>query len=99
MEILREPNRQWSFVFHCTNCDTKAKAEVADVEKDEFKVSGYWFDGSAVSETRFYVNCPSCRALHFVPKQKLTWYVIEQARDYKTISAQERMKDTKAESL
>lgn len=55
-----------------------------DLEKDGFKVSGYFFDGSAVVKTHYYVNCPTCKGIVVVPDEKLSWYAKDKARDFDT---------------
>lgn len=80
MRVLKQPETAWSWRFTCPTCRTEAEAEAADVEKDEFKTSGFFFDGSATIELCYYVYCPSCGSIIMIPPSNLTWHVKNAAR-------------------
>jgi hypothetical protein len=58
--------------LQCGNCHTTFTAEVADLEYDGFKVSGYEFAGTAEYEYKFFVPCPSnCGHLTFIDPNQI----------------------------
>lgn len=91
MKVISAPSAEsWCWRFRCKSCGTKAEAGAADLEHDRFKTSGNFFDGSAVVETRYYVNCPGCQALVFVPEGKLTWAAKQAARSFAEVLAERK---------
>jgi hypothetical protein len=61
MEILtKNTGAEWTLSFTCVKCQTESRASRYDLEADEFKVSGYFFDGTDVCERKLYVTCPAC---------------------------------------
>lgn len=66
MKILIQPETKWKKCFDCPVCDTRFEANQDDVDYDEFKISGYFFDDSAVCEGQWFVTCPTCSNIIFV---------------------------------
>ncbi len=64
MEILEK--KVW-WVFECSNCGSKLKAEPDDVLRGSFGGNA-WEDG----ERKYYVACLHCGEYKFVPENKLT---------------------------
>lgn len=60
MEIVSVPDQTWSDQLTCTRCGTVFNANQDDLDYDLWKTSGYWFNDTAVTESRFTVKCPSC---------------------------------------
>lgn len=61
MKIIQEPPIPPPVQKTCKKCSTVVEVEEVDWETDCFKVSGYHFDGTAVSKDLRYVYCPYCK--------------------------------------
>lgn len=69
----------WITKTKCEICESEITITATDVLTAKFKVSGYHFDGSAVSEQCWYVDCPACDAYIFLTD--LPVLVQRQAKD------------------
>ncbi len=67
MKVIEEPDATWSALITCERCKTVYEADQDDLQVDNFKTSGYFFTGTAVLDTRFFVECPTDQALFLVP--------------------------------
>lgn len=70
----------WTFVFVCSGCGSKHEAGIDDVEKDRFKERGDMWYGGDTGTLKYFVSCPLCREITFVPEKKLNTYVRQQAK-------------------
>ena len=60
MKIIFTPASDWSAQLVCPRCTAIFEADENDLQYSQWKTSGHWFDGSAVTEMRFTVDCPVC---------------------------------------
>lgn len=62
MEILSKPweGNNWHHDTECGECGVRFRGDIDDLFHARFKVSGYYFAGTAVIETRYYFDCPEC---------------------------------------
>jgi hypothetical protein len=67
MKILEQPDSTWSAILTCERCGTVVEVDQDDVKLGNYKTSGMFFNGSAVCEPRWYVECPNDREDIFVP--------------------------------
>lgn len=75
VKVLRE--HPW-WRFNCPNCLSHLEASPTDVEYAWFGAN--W--GGESPEKRFYVSCPICGENNFVPNDKLTNAIEQQATQY-----------------
>lgn len=84
-EVLERSSPEWSRECSCSKCDTRTRYSQDDLERDGFRVSGYFFDGSAKCESRYFLTCPVCKRHEFVPDDDVPEivriYVRESGRD------------------
>lgn len=66
-EVLERPSSDWSRECICSKCSTRTRYDQGDLRRDGFKVSGYFFDGSAKCKRRYFLTCPVCKRYAFVP--------------------------------
>lgn len=64
--ILHRPSHQWSHENECDKCKSVTLYDHDDLDYDRFKISGYWFDDSAVCEDRYFLECPVCSHYAFI---------------------------------
>ena len=82
MEIIEKYDVEaWSEEVICAHCDTRVKIGVADLQHAKFKVSGYFFAGTAEVKTRFFVDCPACHDYIMVDDLDLHPLLKRAARD------------------
>lgn len=82
--------RRWSFKVRCHMCGIRCKHGASDMQREELKISGYFFDGSARVEPRYFACCCTrgCRALHVLPDSKVPQWV----RTLVAVSGKERLR-------
>lgn len=69
-ELISRPVADWSIEVKCKGqmgCKHTYRYFEGDVYTDVFKIRGYWFDGSAVTERKFIVHCGNCQRLLDIP--------------------------------
>jgi transcription elongation factor Elf1 len=60
VKILQNNFQGWPRTCDCARCGSTLEVELEDVNYDEWKVSGYHFDGSAVSKWMYTFKCAAC---------------------------------------
>ena len=61
MKVLEKgPQPKWPRKVKCKRCKAKLELALEDVDYDSWKVSGYHFNGTAVSEWKYTFRCPEC---------------------------------------
>lgn len=61
MKIIQKLNiNNWSIEGSC-HCKTTVEVGINDLKIATYKISGYWFDGSAQTEDKAFVSCPVCK--------------------------------------
>lgn len=68
MDVISTPEPTWEWDFTCMRCSSELRATLVDLELDGFKVSGAFWNDTAVCEDKIYVTCVVCSATNFVPK-------------------------------
>lgn len=62
VELVEEPQvDDWSAGIRCRRCDAVYSFTGEDLEIDGFKISGYFFTGTAVCVDKAFIECPSCK--------------------------------------
>lgn len=61
MKILKRPsNQNWPKKIECAKCRALLEIDLNDLDYDSWVVSGYHFDGSAVSKWKYTFKCMAC---------------------------------------
>lgn len=51
---------RWPLPVTCVQCESMLELDYADLRYGSWKVSGYFFDGSAACELKYTFACPVC---------------------------------------
>lgn len=62
MKIVSEPHppEGWSIANACDQCRRVLEIGPEDVQRGGFRVSGFFFNDTAVVEQKWYFDCPKC---------------------------------------
>lgn len=71
--IIEQPSTDWQHQVQCHICLTLTEYDQDDLQIGGFKAdpNTYWFDGSARSVEKFYVECPHKCDITFVDRDKI----------------------------
>ena len=80
---VSKPKASWTRRLKCGSCKTSFTASKEALDCDGFKKdpNTYWFDGSAVSVAKFFVDCPGCDDVVLVPNEKIPSPVRREVHD------------------
>lgn len=71
MKIISVPDSTWQKRLTCERCKTVYEADQDDLDYEQWKTSGYWFNDTAVTEMHYSVKCPSCNVWEWIDDKEI----------------------------